>query len=186
MENLFAFVISIVFVNNIVLTKFLGFCPFLSMSKKTSHSLGFGAGAIFIMTFASILSWFFYNFILVPLKIEFLYIISLIFIILLLVELLNVIVRKFANKLYFGKYFPVLTTNCAILGIVFFNVQEQYSLSTSIIYSISAGVGFTIALLFMSSIREKIEQLDIPEPFKGMPITFIAASIISMAFTGFG
>ena len=187
MENLIAIIISMIFVNNFILTKFLGLCPFFGVSKKTEHALGMGTAVIFVMGIASMASWLTYTYILVPLKIEFLQIITFILIIATLVQLVELFIRKFSKPLYkaLGIYLPLITTNCAVLGIAFLNIQEKYSFIGSLVAGLAAGVGFTLALLLMSGIRERMELSDIPKPFRGLPIAFIIASLMSLAFIGF-
>ncbi len=187
MENLVAIIISMIFVNNFILTKFLGLCPFFGVSKKTENALGMGAAVIFVMGIASMASWLIYTYVLVPLKIEFLQIITFILIIATLVQLVELFIKKFSEPLYkaLGIYLPLITTNCAVLGVAFLNIQENYSFIASLVGGLAAGVGFTLALLLMSGIRERMELSDIPKPFRGLPIAFIVASLMSLAFLGF-
>ncbi len=187
MENLVAIIISMIFVNNFILTKFLGLCPFFGVSKKTENALGMGAAVIFVMGIASMASWLIYTHVLVPLKIEFLQIITFILIIATLVQLVELFIKKFSQPLYkaLGIYLPLITTNCAVLGVAFLNIQENYSFIGSLVGGLAAGVGFTLALLLMSGIRERMELSDIPKPFRGLPIAFIVASLMSLAFLGF-
>ena len=187
MENLIAIIISMIFVNNFILTKFLGLCPFFGVSKKTENALGMGLAVIFVMGIASMASWLIYTFVLVPLKIEFLQIITFILIIATLVQLVELFIKKFSEPLYksLGIYLPLITTNCAVLGVAFLNIQENYSFIASVVAGVAAGVGFTLALLLMSGIRERMELSDIPKPFRGLPIAFIVASLMSLAFLGF-
>jgi len=187
MENLFAIIISMIFVNNFILTKFLGLCPFFGVSKKTENALGMGAAVIFVMGIASMVSWTIYTFLLVPLNIEFLQIITFILVIATLVQLVELFIKKFSEPLYkaLGIYLPLITTNCAVLGVAFLNIQEKYSFVGSLVAGVAAGVGFTLALLLMSGIRERMETSTIPKPFRGLPIAFITASLMSLAFLGF-
>ena len=187
MDSLVAIIISMIFVNNFILTKFLGLCPFFGVSKKTSNALGMGGAVIFVMGIASIASWLLYTYILVPLNIEFLQIIGFILIIAFLVQLVEIFIRRFSQPLYkaLGIYLPLITTNCAILGVAFLNIQESYNFTESLVGGIAAGVGFALALLLMSGIREKMELMDVPRPFKGLPIAFIVAALMSLAFLGF-
>jgi Na+-translocating ferredoxin:NAD+ oxidoreductase subunit A len=187
MENLFIIMFSMIFVNNFILTKFLGLCPFFGVSTKTKNALGMGFAVIFVMALSSIASWILYHLILVPFKIEFLQIITFILIIAFLVQLVEIFIKKYSHTLYksLGIYLPLITTNCAVLGVAFLNIMENYSFVASVVAGISAGVGFLLALLLMSGIRERLEFMDIPKPFKGLPIAFIVAAIMSMAFLGF-
>ena len=187
MNNLVAIIISMIFVNNFIFSKFLGLCPFFGVSKKTSNALGMGGAVIFVMGIASIASWLLYTFVLVPLNIEFLQIIGFILIIAFLVQLIEIFIRRFSQPLYkaLGIYLPLITTNCAILGVAFLIIQESYTFTESLVGGLAAGVGFALALLLMSGIRERLELMDVPKPFKGLPIAFIVASLISLAFLGF-
>lgn len=187
MNELLAIVISMIFVNNFILTKFLGLCPFFGVSKKTSAALGMGGAVIFVMGLASMGSWLLNNYVLVPLGLEFLQIITFIFIIAFLVQLVEIFIRKFSNTLYkaLGIYLPLITTNCAILGVAFLNLQEGYNFLESLVGGVSAGIGFALVLIMMSGVREKMETFNIPKPFKGLPIAFIIAALMSLAFLGF-
>ncbi|MCB9359134.1 electron transport complex subunit RsxA [Candidatus Woesearchaeota archaeon] len=187
MENLLALAISMIFVNNFILTKFLGLCPFFGVSKKTESALGMGLAVIFVMGIASAASWLLFNLILEPLDIEYLQIITFILIIAFLVQLVELFIKKYSEKLYnaLGIYLPLITTNCAVLGVAFLNIQENLSFIGAIVGGISAGVGFLLALLLMSGIRERLELMEVPAPFKGLPIAFIVASLMSLAFLGF-
>ena len=187
MDNLLAIMVSMIFVNNFILTKFLGLCPFFGVSTKTKSAVGMGSAVIFVMGIASAVSWMVYEFILIPLKLEFLQIITFILIIATLVQLVEIFIRKYSQPLYkaLGIYLPLITTNCAVLGVAFLNIQEEYTLLGSLVGGISAGIGFLLALLLMSGIRERMELMDVPKPFKGLPIAFIVASLMSLAFLGF-
>jgi Na+-translocating ferredoxin:NAD+ oxidoreductase subunit A len=187
MENLFIIMFSMIFVNNFILTKFLGLCPFFGVSTKTENALGMGFAVIFVMSLSSIASWILYHYVLVPLKIEFLQIITFILIIAFLVQLVEIIIKKYSQGLYksLGIYLPLITTNCAVLGVAFLNIMENYSFIASLVAGISAGIGFLLALLLMSGIRERLELIDVPKPFKGIPIAFVIAALMSLAFLGF-
>ena len=186
--TLFGIVISMIFVNNLILTKFLGLCPFFGVSKNTKNALGMGMAVIFVMTIAASVTWVLHHKILVPYKLEFLEIISFIFVIAFLVQLVEIFIKRFSPKLHkaLGIYLPLITTNCAVLGIAFINVQEGYTFIQALVAGVAAGVGFTLALLLMSGIRERMEGYDVPKPFKGLPIAFIIAGLMSLAFMGFG
>ncbi|MFT4304334.1 MAG: electron transport complex subunit RsxA [Candidatus Woesearchaeota archaeon] len=187
MENYLYLIISMIFVNNLILTKFLGLCPFFGVSRKTESAMGMGFAVIFVMFIGSASSWLLYNIVLVPLGLEYLQIITFILIIAFLVQLVELFIKKYSNKLYqsLGIFLPLITTNCAVLGIAFLNIQDGLSFIGSLIGGISAGIGFMLALLLMSGIRERLDMMDIPEPFKGLPIAFIVASLMSLAFLGF-
>jgi len=187
MESLWAIIISMIFVNNLILTKFLGLCPFFGVSTKTKDAFGMGLAVIFVMGIASIASWLLYEFILLPFGLGFLQIITFILIIATLVQLVEIFIKKYSQPLYkaLGIYLPLITTNCAVLGVAFLNIQEKYSFIGSLVGGVSAGVGFLLALMLMSGIRERMEFMDIPKPFRGLPIAFIVASLLSLAFLGF-
>lgn len=187
MENLLALIIGAIFVNNFILTRFLGLCPFFGVSKKTSSALGMGFAVTFVMGIASVVTWIIYNLILVPLSIEYLQIVSFILTIAFLVQVVEIVLKRFNQTLYkaLGIYLPLITTNCAILGLAFINVQNNYSFIAALVFGISAGIGFTLALILMSGIRERLETAKVPEVFKGIPIAFIIAAIMSMAFLAF-
>jgi electron transport complex protein RnfA len=187
MENLLAIIIGAIFVNNFILARFLGLCPFFGVSKKTKPALGMGLAVIFVMTLASVVTWSAYNLILIPLQIEYLQIIVFILVIATLVQFVELFLKKVNPVLHkaLGIYLPLITTNCAVLGVAFLNVQENYSFVAALVFGISAGVGFLLALLLMSGIRERLELSKVPEAFKGIPIAFIVAALMSMAFLAF-
>ncbi|MBO5776550.1 MAG: RnfABCDGE type electron transport complex subunit A [Clostridia bacterium] len=181
-------IINAVFVNNFVLSRFLGICPFLGVSRKTDTALGMGFAVIFVMGVASVITYAL-NLALVAAGIEYLRTIVFILVIACLIQLVEIFVKKFSPSLYsaLGVYLPLITTNCAVLGVAIMNVTELAT--TNILYSfingVASGVGFTIAILILAGIREKMEVADIPERFKGFPITLTAASLIAMAFAAF-
>ena len=187
MENLFAIIIGAIFVNNFILTRFLGLCPFFGVSKKTKPALGMGLAVIFVMTLASIVTWIVYNWVLVPLGLQYLQIIVFILIIATLVQFVELFLKKANPVLYkaLGIYLPLITTNCAVLGVAFLNVQENYSFIAALVFGLSAGVGFLLALLLMSGIRERLELSKVPKAFSGIPIAFIVAALMSLAFLAF-
>lgn len=186
--TLLGIVISMIFVNNLILTKFLGLCPFFGVSKNTKNALGMGMAVIFVMSIASMVTWVLHHKVLLPLNLAFLQIISFILIIAFLVQLVEIFIKKFSPVLHkaLGIYLPLITTNCAVLGIAFINIQENFTFIQAVVAGVSAGIGFTLALLLMSGIRERMESYDVPKPFKGLPIAFIIASLMSLAFMGFG
>jgi electron transport complex protein RnfA len=179
--------VSAVLVNNFVLARFLGICPFLGVSKKTDTALGMGMAVIFVMTLASIFTNVIYNLVLVPFGLEFLKIVSFILVIASLVQLVETVLRKISPSLYhaLGIYLPLITTNCAILGLALLNIIKYYDLVRSIVFGLGAGIGFTLALLIMSGIRERLEFADVPKPLRGVPVALIVAGLLSMAFMGF-
>jgi len=185
--SLILIIISAVFVNNFVLSRFLGICPFLGVSKKTETALGMGFAVIFVMAIASVITYVVYQYILVKLNMEYMQTIAFILIIASLVQLVEIVI--FSPTLYnaLGVYLPLITTNCAVLGVAILNVRPDYSynLIEAFVNGAFSGVGFTLAILLLAGIREKLQRADIPEPFKGFPITLIAASIMSLAFVAF-
>lgn len=187
MENLLAIIIGAIFVNNFILTRFLGLCPFFGVSRRTKPALGMGLAVIFVMTLASSITWIVYNLILIPLGLQYLQIIVFVLVIATLVQFVELFLKKANPALYktLGIYLPLITTNCAVLGVAFLNVQENYSFIAALVFGISAGVGFLLALLLMSGIRERLELSKVPKAFAGIPIAFIVAALMSMAFLAF-
>lgn len=187
MGNLIIIAISAAFVNNVVLSQFLGLCPFLGVSKKIKTAGGMGAAVIFVITIASFLASLIYNFILIPTNMEYLDTIVFILVIAALVQFVEMVLKKMSPALYesLGVYLPLITTNCAVLGVALINVQNSYGVLESIVNGFATATGFTIAIIIMAGIREKIEYNDIPEPLKGMPIVLITAGLMSIAFFGF-
>lgn len=188
MPYILLIVINAVFVNNFVLSRFLGICPFLGVSKKTDTALGMGLAVIFVMGVASVITYAI-DLALVAAGIEYLRTIVFILVIAALIQLVEIFVKRFSPSLYsaLGVYLPLITTNCAVLGVAIMNVTELTT--TNILYSfvngVASGVGFTIAILILAGIREKMELADIPESFKGFPITLAAAAVIAMGFAAF-
>ena len=184
-------IISAIFVNNFILSQFLGICPFLGVSKKTDTALGMGLAVIFVMGVASIFAWLVQK-LLVALHVEYLQTISFILVIAALVQLVEMVLKKFAPALYsaLGVYLPLITTNCAVLGVAILNVNT-YGVATGLsllqffLNGVFSGVGFTLAILLLAGIREKLEYADVPKPFRGFPITLITACIMSMGFVAF-
>lgn len=187
MEHFYTILISAIFVNNVILVKFLGLCPFMGVSRNTRSALWMSAAVTLIMTLASLLTWLLYYFVLVPFDIMFLQIVLFIFIIALMVQSTEILMRKKVPAVHkkLGIYLPLITTNCAILGVAFINILEEFSFFSAILYGLGSGIGFTLALVLMSGIREKFDLYDIPEPFKGAPIAFIIAAFMSIVFLGF-
>lgn len=187
MKEIFVIMISAVFVDNFVLSKFMGICPFLGVSKKLSSSLGMGAAVIFVMTCATAVTYPVYSLILKPNNLEYLNTVAFILIIALFVQLVEIMLKKVMPPLYksLGVYLPLITTNCAVLGVTLLNIDNGYTFLQSIVNALFAGVGFTLALILFSGVRSKLEIADIPETFKGVPSTLIAASIVSLSFMAF-
>ncbi len=191
MKELLIIIISSILVDNFVLSKFLGICPFLGVSKKLSTAAGMGGAVIFVMTLASAVTSLVYKYLLIGFRphYDFAYLQTLAFILVIaaLVQFIEIMMKKFMPPLYkaLGIYLPLITTNCAVLGAALLNIQKEYDLLKSTVYGFGGGVGFTMALLIFAGIRERIELNDIPDALKGLPITLIAAALVSMAFFGF-
>ncbi len=185
--SLVGLMISASLVNNVVLSQFLGLCPFLGVSKKTDTALGMGAACIFVITMASLVCSIIYKFILAPLDISYLKTIVFILVIAMLVQFVEMILKKFVVSLYqaLGVYLPLITTNCAVLGVALNNVTDGYSILQSVICGFATAVGFTIAIVILAGLREKMEYNDIPAPFKGMPLVLLTSGLMAIAFTGF-
>ncbi|MCX8124313.1 MAG: electron transport complex subunit RsxA [Spirochaetes bacterium] len=189
---LFTILISTIFINNYVLSRILGLCPYLGVSKKLDSATGMGLAVIFVMTLASFFTFIIYKFVLIPFHIEYLRTIAFIIVIASLVQLVEMIIEKVSPALYqaLGIFLPLITTNCAVLGVAVLNIEsgfitQEFGLLNSVVQGFGAGVGFTLALLLMAGIRERLEIAMIPENLKGLPITFITAGLMAMAFLGF-
>jgi electron transport complex protein RnfA len=186
-KTLFAIFMDGVFIKNFLIIQFLGLCSFLGVTKDTKSAAGMSGAVIFVMTMASIISYGIYTFILDPLGLTFLRLISFIVVIASLVQLVEFVVRKNIPSLYrsLGIYLPLITTNCAVLGVVLLNVMNEYSFLESIVFGISAGVGYTIVMVMMSSIRERTSLVSVPAAMRGLPQAFIIAALLSMAFINY-
>ena len=184
----FSLVVGAMLVQNIVLAQFLGICPFLGVSKKLSSAVGMGMAVLFVMTLASIISWLVYHLILVPRGLEYLNTIAFILVIASLVQFVEMVVRKYSPKLYkaLGVYLPLITTNCAVLGVALLNVQSEYNFLETVLSGVANAVGFMLALVLFAGLRERIDEMDVPKAFEGTPISLIIASMMSIAFLGFG
>lgn len=187
MKTLLIIAISAALVNNVVLSQFLGLCPFLGVSKKIKTAGGMGAAVIFVITISSLLTSLIYKFILTPTKMTYLNTIVFILVIAALVQFVEMVLKKVSPSLYeaLGVYLPLITTNCAVLGVALLNVQNSYGILESVINGLGTAVGFTIAIVIMAGIRERIEYNDISPAFKGMPIVLLTAGLMAIAFSGF-
>ena len=187
MADIFIIVVNAILVENFVLVKFLGICPFLGVSKKTETAVGMGMAVTFTMTLASELTYLCNRYILVPFQLEYMQTIAFILIIAALVQFIEMFLNKSMPALYqtLGIYLPLITTNCAVLGVALLNIQNQYNFIQSVVYGLAAGLGFTLAIVIFSGVRERIAFNKIPKSFQGFPIALIAAALISMAFMGF-
>ncbi|MGN0249134.1 MAG: electron transport complex subunit RsxA [Lachnospiraceae bacterium] len=187
MSNLIIIALGSALVSNVVLSQFLGLCPFLGVSKKTETAAGMGAAIVFVITLASFVASVLYKFVLDPLGLDYLKTIVFILVIAALVQFVEMFLKKVIPSLYeaLGVYLPLITTNCAVLGVALNNVQASYSILESVVNGFATAVGFTIAIVILAGIREKIEYNDIPEAFQGMPIVLVTAGLMAIAFCGF-
>lgn len=174
-------------VSNVVLSQFLGLCPFLGVSKRVKTAAGMGGAVIFVITLASLVAGLLYDFVLEPLGITYLKTIVFILVIAALVQFVELFLKKYLQSLYkaLGVFLPLITTNCAVLGVAITNVNLEYDLLTSVVNGFATSVGFAISIIILAGIREKIEYNDIPKPFQGMPIVLVTAGLMAIAFCGF-
>jgi len=187
MTDIILVIISAVFVNNFVLARFLGICPYLGVSKRLETAAGMGAAVVFVMTMASIVSWAVYYYLLVPYDLTYLETIAFILVIATLVQLVEMFVQKTSTVLYraLGIYLPLITTNCAVLGVSILNIQKKFTLIETLFNGLGAAVGFALAIIIFAGIRERIELMDVPKSLRGVSIGLITAGILSLAFMGF-
>ena len=188
MTKLVIILLSAVFINNYILTRFLGICPFLGVSKKLNSATGMSLAVIFVMLIATAVTWPIQMFLLTPNNLGFLQTIVFILVIAALVQLVEITLKRYLPALHksLGVYLPLITTNCAILGVTILNIDEGYTFAESMVNSLGSGLGFMLAMVMFSGVRSKLEGADIPKSFKGLPITLVAASITSLSFMGFG
>ncbi len=201
-QNLFIISISVIFINNFVFARFLGLCPYIGVSKQLDSAIGMGAAVTFVMTLASTVTWLIHNYLLSPVEsnvfyhlfnlqtppdLTFLKTIAFILVIASLVQFVEMVIQKTSPALYksLGIYLPLITTNCAILGVALLNIDENYVFIESVVHGFSAGLGFTLALVLMAGMREKLEMAKVPKALEGIPLAFIMAGLMSMAFLGF-
>ena len=186
MEYLLIF-ISAIFVNNIVLSQFLGICPFLGVSQKISTSLGMGAAVTFVLTLSTIVTYLVQIYVLNPMELQYLQTIAFILVIAALVQMVEIILKKVSPSLYqaLGIYLPLITTNCAVLGVAILVIQKDFSLVQSVVYAFSTAVGFAVALTIFAGIREQLSMVSIPKGMRGMAIVLVTAGLLSLAFMGF-
>ena len=183
----FVIIIGAIFVNNIVLSQFLGICPFLGVSNKVSTSIGMGGAVTFVMAISSIVVYLIQYYVLVPLGIGYMQTIVFILVIAALVQMVEIILKKMSPALYqaLGIFLPLITTNCAVLGVAILLVQREFNLLESVVFAVSNAIGFTLALVLFAGLRERLELADVPKAMKGVPIAILTAGILAMAFTGF-
>ena len=186
-KDLLLILISSALVSNVVLSQFLGLCPFLGVSKKVETAAGMGTAVIFVITLSSAVAGVIYKFVLVPLDITYLQTIVFILVIAALVQFVEMVLKKYMVSLYeaLGVYLPVITTNCAVLGVALTNVQENYGILAGAVNGFATALGFTISIIILAGIREKMAYNDIPKPFRGMPIVMVTAGLMAIAFCGF-
>ena len=188
MRELIVILIAASITNNFVLTYFLGICPFIGVSNKIDSAIGLGIATTFVMTMAATVTWLIYYYILIPFNLVFLQYVAFIIVIASFVQFVEMFIRKVSPPLYktLGIFLPLITTNCAILGLTLFMVLRNYTFPQAVVFGLGAGIGFTLALVIMAGIREELEFADIPEPLKGTGITLIVAGMLALAFMGFG
>lgn len=182
-----AIFITYIFINNFILSQFLGLCPFIGVSKNSESAIGMGMAVTFVMGIASIITWLVYNLVLLPLGLAYLQTLSFILVIAALVQFVEMIIQKNSPALYqaLGIFLPLITTNCAVLGIAIMNISEGYNLMESFSAGIAAGIGFTLALILMSNIRERMDLHPVRKVYKGVPIAFISGGLMALAFMAF-
>ncbi len=182
-----AIIIAAILVNNVVFSQFLGLCPFIGVSSKLSTAVGMGGAVLFVMTIATIVTYLLNIYILVPFDVVYLQTITYILVIAALVQMVEIVLKKVSPSLFqaLGVFLPLITTNCAILGVAILVIQKDFNLIESVLFAISSALGFTLALAIFAGIREQLDLMDIPNGMKGVPIALIAAGILAMAFMGF-
>lgn len=187
MNAVLTILIGSIFVNNFAMSRFYGICPFLGVSKKLETAFGMGMAVTFVMAVASLVAYLVNAFLLVPLGIEYLQTIAFILVIAVLVQIVEMAIKKMSPGLYqaLGVYLPLITTNCAVLGVAILMIQKEFTLLQSVVYSVSTALGFALALVLFAGIRERLELEDVPESFRGTPIALVTAGILAMAFMGF-
>lgn len=187
MTEFFLILLGTALVNNVVLVKFLGLCPLMGVSQKIEAAIGMGLATTFVLTLAAALSWIVETLILVPLDLGYLRILSFILVIAAIVQFTETVIRKTSPSVYraLGIYLPLITTNCAVLGVALLNIQAENGFAESLLYGFGSALGFTLVLVMFAGMRERLTQMAVPAPFAGTPIAFIAAGILSMAFMGF-
>ena len=187
MSTIFLVLLTTAFINNVVLSQFLGLCPFLGVSKQVKTASGMGFAVIFVITISSALTSLLYSFVLVPLKLTYMNTIIFILVIAALVQLVEMVLKKFSRSLYsaLGVYLPLITTNCAVLGVALTNVQKSYGILESVVNGFATAFGFLISITILAGLREKMEYNDIPKAFRGMPHVLLTAGLMAIAFFGF-
>lgn len=187
MEKLLSIIFIYIFVENFVLHRFFGICPFLGVSRKMETAIGMSMAVIFVMTMATLVTWLLYTFVLVPNNLTYLQIVTFILVIASLVQLVEIVLRKISPTLYqgLGIFLPLITTNCAVMAVALLAVRQEFSLLEAVVFAIAASLGFSLALIIMAGIRERLELANMPDVLQGSAVTLITAGILSMAFLGF-
>jgi len=185
--SLFSISLSAILAENFILVKFLGICPFMGVSKKSDTASGMGIAVIFVMTIASAATWAVNEYLLIPFELDYMQTVMFILVIAALVQFVEMFLQKALPALYqsLGIYLPLITTNCAVLGVALLNIQNGYRFIESVVYGLTGGIGFTVAILLFSSVRERLEECDCPKAFRGFPIALLAAGLLALAFMGF-
>ena len=183
----FAIIIGAIFVNNVVFAQFLGICPFLGVSSKVDTSIGMGAAVTFVMALSSVVAWLIQEYILVPFGIEYMQTIVFILVIAALVQMVEIVLKKVSPSLYqaLGIFLPLITTNCAVLGVTINNINDGYNFAESMVNSLGAGLGFLLAMVLFAGVRSRLETANPPKSFEGLPITLVSAAIVALSFFGF-
>ena len=186
-SRLLAITLAAILANNFIFSQFLGICPFLGVSKKVDTAVGMGFAVTFVMGLASAITWAVYNFILVPLDLKYMQTVAFILVIASLVQFVEMFLKKAVPALYeaLGVYLPLITTNCAVLGVALLNIQESYNFIESVVYGITGGIGFLVAIVLFASIRERLVFAEYPKSFEGFPIALVTAGLMALAFMGF-
>ncbi|MBI9093265.1 MAG: electron transport complex subunit RsxA [Sphaerochaeta sp.] len=182
-----AILITFIFINNFILVQFLGLCPFIGVSKNSENAIGMGASVTFVTTVASVVTWAIYYYLLVPFNLQYLQTLSFILVIASLVQLLEMVIQKISPPLYkaLGIFLPLITTNCAVLGIAIINITNGYNVMEAFVAGLAAGLGFTLAIVLMSNIRERLDLQPVRKSYQGMPIAFVSAGLMALAFMAF-
>ena len=187
-DSLIVIFVTMALINNFVLVRFLGLCPFFGVSKNIGNALSIGIAVTFVMVMASVVTWLINNYVLIPFDVKYMNIVMFILVIAVIVQIVEMAIKRTNLTLYnaLGIYLPLITTNCAVLGIALINELEEFSLVQSLVAALGAGIGFGLVLLIMSGIRERLELSDLPKSMKGLPVAFLVAVLLSLAFIGFG
>ena len=187
LTSIFSIALGAILVNNFILVQFLGICPFMGVSKKMDTALGMGVAVIFVMGVASAATWLVNEYLLVPLDLQYMQTVAFILVIAALVQFVEMFLQKAVPALYqaLGIYLPLITTNCAVLGVALLNIQNSYNFIESVVYGVTGGIGFLVAICLFASIRERVDDCDCPKSFEGFPIALVSAGLLALAFMGF-